>query len=225
MFGIYKRITTVVFDLDGTILHTWPSQFEWFKKACELHNKPFPYKTPAELREVYKEPVVPDFYESLGFNWEQDKGQLWKEYTEHRSGIPPILVPGIEEVLRSLHKNNFRLAIASNSNRLEIETHLTRLGVRDLFSAIQGPEEGMKPKPSPDILLKVLEDLKCKPNRAAYVDDTPAGVQAANEVGMFSVGVFLHDAAYSTSASIQEAKPDIFVEETSYLEKIFVPRR
>ncbi|MFC1728467.1 HAD family hydrolase [Nanoarchaeota archaeon] len=205
----------VIFDFDGVVLDSWPDQFEWFKHISEVGGKPFIWDTPAKLREVYKEPVIPDMYNFLGFDWEKDKDMIGEEYLEFRDKISPGLVPGIGEVLKALWAET-PLGIASNSTEKEIVAHSRRHQIKTYFSAIAGRDRG-KAKPSPEILLAAARELNIEPEKAFYVDDTPSGILAAKAAGMISVGAHIADAAYSSLAKIEAENPDYLIKEAKEL--------
>jgi phosphoglycolate phosphatase-like HAD superfamily hydrolase len=178
----------IIFDFDGVILDSFPDQFKWFSHICNLLNKSFPYSTIEEFKKDYKEPVYPDMYDHLGFDWTTDKEIIWSEYNKHKSESEIGIFNGIEHVIQTLHDNNKRLAIAS-SNTIEIITdQLYKHNLTKYFPNIIGVD-GSNPvksesllKPNPAVILKALEELKCEPNDAIYIGDQTTDIIATRRV-------------------------------------------
>ena len=76
---------TIIFDFDGVILDSFPDQFKWFSHICNFLEKSFPYKSLDEFKKDYREPVYPDMYSFLGFNWNKEKEVIWEEYIKHKA--------------------------------------------------------------------------------------------------------------------------------------------
>ncbi len=67
------NLKSVIFDFDGVVLDSFSDQFRWFKHICGVLGKGFPYMTTDEFKRDYREPVYPDMYSFLGFEWDADK--------------------------------------------------------------------------------------------------------------------------------------------------------
>lgn len=104
------------------------------------------------------------------------------------------LYPGVAATLRRLHAR-FALAIASGAARDEIEVVLRRADVRSLFGAVVAAEDVAAGKPAPDPFLRALDELnrpRPRPLAAAecvVVEDSPAGIAAAQAAGMRCIAV------------------------------------
>jgi HAD superfamily hydrolase (TIGR01509 family) len=93
------------------------------------------------------------------------------------------LIDGAVEAVRRLAPE-FRLAVASSSNRPLIETVLERAGVAELFEAVVSSEEVAGGKPAPDVYLEAMRRLGIEPGRTAAVEDSSNGIRAAHAAGM-----------------------------------------
>ena len=78
----------------------------------------------------------------------------------------------------------FRLGVASSSNRPLIETVLARAGIADLFDAVVSSEEVAGGKPAPDVYLEAMRRLGADAVRTAAVEDSSNGIRAAHAAGM-----------------------------------------
>jgi HAD superfamily hydrolase (TIGR01509 family) len=99
----------------------------------------------------------------------------------YRDELP--LLDGAVEAVRRLAPE-FRLAVASSSNRPLIETVLERAGIAGLFDAVVSSEEVAGGKPAPDVYLEAMRRLGTEPGRTAAIEDSSNGIRAAHAAGM-----------------------------------------
>ena len=78
----------------------------------------------------------------------------------------------------------YRLAVATNSTRAEVELILGRLDLLGLLDAVVAREDYVHAKPAPDAYLAAAAALGLGPAECVVVEDTQRGVQAAVAAGM-----------------------------------------
>ncbi|MBI4390377.1 MAG: HAD family phosphatase [candidate division NC10 bacterium] len=107
------------------------------------------------------------------------------------------LFPGVADFLREA-AGRIPLAIASGALRDEIETALARVDLSSCFSAIVSAEDVRRMKPDPEIYRKALDRVNgatprpvppIAPSQCLAIEDSMAGVQAAQAAGMPCVAV------------------------------------
>jgi HAD superfamily hydrolase (TIGR01509 family) len=177
------RLRGVLFDLDGVLADTerlhWRAYREvllelgvdvgleeyrlhWIAEgggpeyACRQYRLPL---TPDQLRER----KAPRYLELL------------------RDDVPPR--PGARAALERL-RGEYRLAVATNSVRAELDFILERLGSAALLDATVAREDYPHAKPAPDAYLAAARVLGLAPADCAVVEDTARGVRAACAAGM-----------------------------------------
>ncbi|GGD23162.1 HAD family hydrolase [Hyunsoonleella pacifica] len=95
---------------------------------------------------------------------------------------------GVLELLETLHSKNVKLSVLSNK-----EDSLTKKVVTSLLPNYVNPTIGLKEerlkKPNPEVLLKICNTLKVKPEDSIYVGDTNVDIKVAKNANMFAVGV------------------------------------
>ena len=99
----------------------------------------------------------------------------------YRERLP--LIDGAVDAVRRLAAE-FRLGVASSSNRPLIETVLERAGVAQLFDAVVSSEEVDRGKPAPDVYLAAMLRLGAEPAATAAIEDSSNGIRAAHAAGM-----------------------------------------
>jgi HAD superfamily hydrolase (TIGR01509 family) len=100
----------------------------------------------------------------------------------------PIL-PGVEDILSSAKTHNIKLGVASSSNLEWVAGNLTRLGLLKYFDVIHTSDDVVNTKPDPALYLLTLKSLDLSPREAIVLEDSPNGVSAAKDAGIFTIAV------------------------------------
>lgn len=117
-----------------------------------------------------------------------------------------------------------RMAIASTSNRRDVDIFLGKVGLADLFPDpnIITIERVTKPKPDPEVFDKAFKSLKLPESDRALTyafEDDPRGIKAAKEAGLRVVGITTRfDREY---LACQPTAPDLVAESYAELSEIF----
>jgi beta-phosphoglucomutase len=97
------------------------------------------------------------------------------------------ILPGIKNLLLFLKANNIPIALGSASkNAIPI---LKSLALFDLFDTIVDGNDVSNAKPDPEVFLLAAKQLNIEPKYCFVVEDSLAGIQAANSVNMISIGI------------------------------------
>ncbi|MBV8631891.1 MAG: HAD family hydrolase, partial [Silvibacterium sp.] len=91
--------------------------------------------------------------------------------------------------LRRLHETGWFQAIGSAAPRENIEVVLEALSATEYFQAIVSAEDVHHGKPDPEVYLVAASRLGASPESSIVVEDAVAGVEAARNAGMRSIGV------------------------------------
>ncbi|GHG59011.1 2-deoxyglucose-6-phosphatase [Alishewanella longhuensis] len=101
-------------------------------------------------------------------------------------GEPKI---GLLALLESIAKQQLKIAVATNSPKVLLETTLARLNITDYFQSRCHIELVSKGKPDPEIYLLAASKLGVKPEHCLVFEDSFAGVTAAKAAGMTVVAI------------------------------------
>lgn len=97
-----------------------------------------------------------------------------------------VAVPGVREVVLGL---DVSVCVASSGIHERIRRSLQRTGLLELFEGrIFSADDVARGKPAPDLFLHAARALGVRPGCCAVIEDSPAGVLAANAAGMCSFG-------------------------------------
>ena len=198
-----------VFDLDGTLLHTFPDLAQAANKALDLMG--FPTRTYDELLSFMGyggrwliEQAVPV---SASSEERQQTFELWRAHYIASGYVGTEPFPGILETVRELRARGMKTAVVSN----KIDEGVRYLVARHfpgLFDVARGDLPDMPRKPDAAMLLHVLDELGVCPENAAYVGDTNIDVQTAHNAGVLAVGVSW---GYAKAEPLSIPDLDVFV--------------
>lgn len=97
--------------------------------------------------------------------------------------------PGVEETLRFLRAKGIKAAVATATALDITKSHLTTIGVCDLFDSIVSAKNVAHGKPEPDVYLYACEQIGERPQDCMAVEDSPNGILAAYRAGLRTVMV------------------------------------
>ena len=98
-------------------------------------------------------------------------------------------LPGVEPAIGLLQDAGWRLAVASSSPPGLIEAALRRLELFDVFEAFFSAADEERGKPDPAVYLTAVKQLGADVSSTIALEDSVAGVQAAQAAGLRVVAV------------------------------------
>ncbi len=99
------------------------------------------------------------------------------------------LLPGVLATIQLAQQMNLKLAVASSSSFQWVSWCLENFQLTPYFETIVTADDVSLTKPNPEIYLKALERMACKPSEVIALEDSPNGVMAATQAGIFCVAV------------------------------------
>ena len=207
----------IIFDWDGVLLDSLEAVHNAEVNICKKYGKKYPYKNAGELAKHYEEPYT-KFYEKLGFDWEKDKEDIKRAFSEAYSKEKVVLYKGIKDMLVKL-SSKYRLAIASQGMTAMVKKKVKLLGITHFFDEILGNDGYFGLKPEPDILHAVLHKTSLKENDAVYVGDLITDVKAAKSANMRSVAVTW---GFNSREKLEKEKPDFIADSIEELHDILM---
>lgn len=186
------RYKVVLFDLDGTLLDTLEDLAAAVDHALSLRG--FPLHSLDEYRLMVGHGVRNLVMQALPEDRRGDAlvdtclAEFKAYYTAHID-VHTHPYPGMQELLRTLHGQGVRLAVASNKFQSGTE-YLVRRFFGDIpFVAVLGNREGFPLKPDPEIVGEVLRCAGAAPADAILVGDSATDMKTAANGGIPAVAV------------------------------------
>lgn len=109
----------------------------------------------------------------------------FKEYYSAHSMVYTKAYDGMNELLEELSKRGCRMAVVSNKFDSAVK-ELTEKCFPVLKVAI-GMQDGIAPKPAPDMVEKAIKELGSSKDRAVYVGDSEVDAATARNSGLFGI--------------------------------------
>lgn len=182
----------VIFDLDGTLLNTiadLAAATNYALQACGY---------PTHDTDAYR------FFVGNGINklFERalPEGSRSKEnvmkirslfvpyYNEHNADLSRPY-PGIENLLETLQKKGYMLAVASNKYHEATQKLIKQYFPRINFLAILGQRENIPAKPDSQVVYEIMEKAGVERNEVVYIGDSSVDMQTGANAGVTTIGV------------------------------------
>ena len=81
------------------------------------------------------------------------------------------------------------MAVVSGSNRANVERTLRAIRLCELFPTVLTADDGLPPKPAPDLFLEAARRIDVEPRYCQVFEDADAGLEAARRAGMLATDV------------------------------------
>ncbi|MFO7896705.1 MAG: HAD family phosphatase [Candidatus Cloacimonadales bacterium] len=211
-------IEAIIFDMDGVLIDSEPIYFEveqaLFQKlgldiSFQQHNKFVGMTMPAIWKKIKAEYELDYTIEQLV---EMHKKGIYQRFVAAADLLPN---PGLATLLEYLKQHNYRLAVASSTNRELVKIILKKLQLLQWFESFSGGDEVVAGKPEPDVFLLAAQKLEISTEKCLVFEDSENGVLAAKAAGMQVIG-------YQNSGSGQQnlAAAEAIISNFHNLEKI-----
>lgn len=182
-----------VFDLDGVIVDTAKYHYlAWKKLADQLgfefthqHNELFKGVSRKKCLEILLDIGNIKASQNQFDSWMVEKNVDYLEYIEHMDESE--VLPDVPRILNYLKDGNFPIALGSASKNAR--PILEKVKLIHYFDAIVDGNDVTKAKPDPQVFLIAAEELNVVPKDCIVFEDAIAGIQAANNAKMISVGI------------------------------------
>lgn len=186
-----KGSIAAIFDWDGVIIDSSAHHEESWERLADETRYELP---PGHFKKGFgmkNEFIIPNLLHWTSDPEEINRLSLRKEalYREIvlEWGLKPL--PGVVAWLDRLRDAAIPCAIGSSTHRLNIETGLALIGLKDRFQTVITAEDVSHGKPDPEVFLKAGSRLGLPPESCVVFEDALVGIEAAHRGGMKVVAV------------------------------------
>ncbi len=184
------RISTFIFDFDGTILDTESQDFVVVSEMWQAHGQTLAIE---EWRNGLGTVGGFDPYDALEAKLQQPVDRVhWRVINHeryHERVMMQSLRPGVLALFDYADAHHITLAVGSSADRAWVTRWLTHHQLITRFAAIVTRDDVVHVKPSPEIFLTVANAIGVSPHTCVVFEDSAHGATAASRAGMRCVAV------------------------------------
>ena len=185
-----KKITTIIWDLDGTLLNTLEDLTDSVNHMLSIHN--YPLRTIGEIRSFVgnglaklterslPDSVTTEEYETCLSEFKA----YYKLHMQDKTGP----YDGVLDVLKALHDKGYHMAVVSNKADAAVK-ELIPIYFGDLLPIAIGDMEGREKKPAPDSVYEAMRQLGVTKEECIYIGDSDVDVNTARNSGIPGIAV------------------------------------
>lgn len=212
-----KKISTLIFDLDGVITDSFMDVADAVNEALEtLGLSPRPYEY---IRKYFNNGDRNIIAKALGSDNEhllEEALNLYFTIYEQNRFPKTTLFPGVREVLEYYQSQN--CVVLTNKVDKLARLHLEKLGIASCFKIIAGVESVPRLKPEPDGILWMIKELGAVQEETIMIGDSLTDVQAGKAAGVLTCAL---SSGYTDAAILEQACPDLLLDSLHKLIEVF----
>ncbi|KXS50438.1 HAD family phosphatase [Halanaerobium sp. ST460_2HS_T2] len=179
-------IKGIIFDMDGLMFDTEKLSKTIWKNIGEEKGYNFDEDLFDQLigtdinttKNIFKDKFGSDFsYDKM----RKRKCKIMAKKIE-KEGVP--IKKGLNETIKYLKENDYRIAVASSSSKETIEFYLRSVNLNREIDFIIGGDEVKESKPNPEIFNKCCEKMNINKKEILILEDSINGILAADKANM-----------------------------------------
>jgi len=175
-------IKGIIFDMDGLMFDTERITLKAWNDIGKRTGYDLTEKIIAETMRTNYEDTKSIFLKHFGAQFDYDafrkmQNDYIREFIEE-NGIPAM--PGLYALIDYLKTNDYRMTVATSSNRNTAVYYLHKAKLSNSFNEIVCGDMIEQGKPAPDIYLKAAEILNLAPSECLALEDSPTGILSAS---------------------------------------------
>ncbi|MGR3319437.1 MAG: HAD-IA family hydrolase [Candidatus Anammoxibacter sp.] len=190
--AVIKKITHVLFDMDGLLLDTEPFYTQVTEKIVGRYGKQFDWSVKSQM--IGKKSIDASRILVQALELPISPEEYLEECEKLLEDLFPLSqpLPGAVEITQHLNSFQIGQAVATSSNHnmflLKITRHQQWFNIFDCIVTADSPgvDHG---KPAPDIFLSAANQLGANPEECLVFEDAPSGMEAALNANMSVVVV------------------------------------
>ncbi|WP_370260726.1 phosphoglycolate phosphatase [Limnobacter sp.] len=179
----------VLFDLDGTLLHTVPDLAAAVNAMLRDLGRPALSESQVGIyigkgaENLVHRSLTGSMTERASAEEYEHAMRIWQQHYTTINGQNAVLYPGVVEGLDALRQAGVPMAVVTNKPERFTQPLLQRTGLASYFSVVVGGDTCPEKKPSPMPVLHACKQLDVQPESALMIGDSHNDAEAAHAAG------------------------------------------
>lgn len=208
------KITTLLFDLDGTLINT-----NELIIASFLHTLDYYYPNTYERKDIipFIGPPLTETFGKIDPNRVEEMVHRFRAHNQQHHDCLVEEYEGVYEAVAALKKAGFKLGIVTSKIREMCHRGMKLGRLEGLFDTVITIDDVTLAKPNPEPIFKALEQLHSTPAETIMVGDNYHDIVAGKNAGTLTAGV-----AWTMQGKeyLQSFKPDYMLDDMRDLLRI-----
>jgi HAD superfamily hydrolase (TIGR01509 family) len=211
-----NKYSTLIFDLDGTLIDSMPPHIKAFEKiylvrGIRIETKEIMHLIGLPAAEIIKFLNKKHKVKENVLKMRDERRDYFFEFIKNKE----LTIKGVKQTIKKLSKN-YKMAIVTGSSR---KSYLgsTDKEFQKIFDYVVCVDDVKRAKPAPDELILAMKKLKVKPSECLMTGDSIFDQIAAKRAKMDSVGVLT---GYTSAVKLKKAGAKFVIKNVNELNKV-----
>lgn len=180
------EIKAVLFDMDGLMVDTESLSTEAFINSAKAQGYNMTKEETLKVLGFTKANIYQfwiDYFQGTNVDGKKLVDDHYEYIENVLYTVGPEKMPYVEELLKYLKENNYKIAVASSSDTADIKNNLGKTKLEKYIDEIASGAEVENGKPAPDVFLLAAKRLGVDPKDCLILEDSKAGIKAGKASG------------------------------------------
>ena len=180
------EIKAVLFDMDGLMVDTESLSTEAFINSAKVQGYNMTKEETLKVLGFTKANIYQfwiDYFQGTNVDGKKLVDDHYEYIENVLYTVGPEKMPYVEELLKYLRENNYKIAVASSSDTADIKNNLEKTKLEKYIDEIASGAEVENGKPAPDVFLLAAERLGVDAKDCLILEDSKAGIKAGKASG------------------------------------------
>lgn len=180
------EIKAVLFDMDGLMIDTESLSTEAFINSAKAQGYNMTKEETLKVLGFTKASIYQfwiDYFQGTNVDGKKLVDDHYEYIENVLYTVGPEKMPYVEELLKYLRENNYKIAVASSSDTADIKNNLEKTKLEKYIDEIASGAEVENGKPAPDVFLLAAKRLGVDPKDCLILEDSKAGIKAGKASG------------------------------------------
>lgn len=180
------EIKAVLFDMDGLMVDTESLSTEAFINSAKAQGYNMTKEETLKVLGFTKASIYQfwiDYFQGTNVDGKKLVDDHYEYIENVLYTVGPEKMPYVEELLKYLRENNYKIAVASSSDTADIKNNLEKTKLEKYIDEIASGAEVENGKPAPDVFLLAAKRLGVDAKDCLILEDSKAGIKAGKASG------------------------------------------